>query len=69
MGDVQVNRRRLISSLVVSVGWQTVTSTGANPRPGGGASTLVVHSSGPASTEGPANSSKPERKKERSSTE
>ena len=68
MGVVQVNRRRLISSLVVSVGWHTVTSTGAERLQGGGASTLVVQSSGPASTDGPASTNNPERKNERSST-
>ena len=36
MGEFQVNKRRLISSLVVSVGWHR-PSTGAEPEPGGGA--------------------------------
>ena len=68
MGEVQVKKRRLISSPVVSVEWHTVISTEAEPLPDGGASTLVVQTSGPASTDGPTSKSKPERKNDRSST-
>ena len=68
MGAVQVNSRRLNSSLVVSVGWHTVTSTGAEPLPRGGASKLVVQTIGPASTDGAKTRSNPERENDRNST-
>ena len=49
-------------------GWHTVTLTGAEPLPGGGASTLVVQTNGPANTDGPASRSRLEPKNDRSST-
>ncbi len=68
MGEFQVCRRRLTISLVVSVGCHTITSTGALPLPGMGASTLVVQTNGPANTDGAASRSTLEPKNDRSRT-